>query len=475
MALVMLIVSCPNTPFMNSSVYAGASPDQQLRKIARRHGVNPEDISVYIQKISDPQPLLTWQAETPRNPASTIKLLTTFIALNELGPDYKWRTESYIHEYPESAVTENLYLKGYGDPYLITENFWRFIRGIRNKGLQHIKGDLVLDKSYFAEITSDPAEFDGRPTRSYNVNPTALLLNFQSVNYLFRPDSASKKLRIVPDPDTGIRIVNKVRLSSGRCGKWKSKLKLNTKQDETEFSGRYSRACGERGYYRVASESSPFIFGVFSKLWQEQGGVLDGGWREARVPEQLNSLYTLYSPPMIDVIRAINKYSNNVMTRQLFLTLGAEREGAPGTVEKGRLVITNWLQEHHFNFPELVIDNGAGLSRDTRISARHMAALLDYAYQSPRMPEFLSSLPIASYDGTLQKRFAGTELEGRLHMKTGLLDEVRALAGYMTDSNAERWVIVILLNSPVATTHAGERFQDALLKWTYQQTHSKIN
>jgi D-alanyl-D-alanine carboxypeptidase/D-alanyl-D-alanine-endopeptidase (penicillin-binding protein 4) len=457
----------------NGITMAAATPESQLRKIARLHGINLNNFSIYVHKISDPQPLLAWHADAPRNPASTIKLLTTFIALDELGPDFKWKTESYISGELAGGTTDNLFIKGYGDPYLVTENFWRFIRGIRNKGLQHIKNDLVLDKSYFKKITHDPADFDGRPARSYNVNPTALLLNFQSVKYQFRPDVHNKKIRIVPEPDIGVKITNKVRLSGGRCRGWKSKIKLNAGENETEFSGRYARSCGEQGYYRVATEASPFIHGVFNKLWQEQGGVFEGKWREATVPEEARLLHTIYSPPMIDVIRAINKYSNNVMTRQLLLTLGAEISGVPGTTEKGRAVIEDWLATNKFNFPELVIDNGAGLSRDTKISARHMGQLLKFAYGSPRMPEFISSLPIASYDGTLQKRFVGTALEGRLHLKTGLLDDVRALAGYLTDQNSRRWIIVMMHNDSMANRRAGQRFQDALLHWVFQQSQQE--
>ena len=461
-----LVVVISSTP-----VYAQPSATSQFKKIARNYGINAGSVSVYLKKIGDQKPFLAWNADAPRNPASTIKILTTFVALTELGPNYKWKTESYSRALPVEGAIDDLYLKGYGDPYLITENFWRLIRGIKNNGLQYIRGDLVLDKSFFERIKNNPADFDGRPSRSYNVNPTALLLNFQSINYKFRPDALNQRIKIIPDPDTGAKIINKVKLSGGRCGAWKRKIKLkNGDSDKTVFKGRFASSCGERGYYRVATNGSQFIYGVFKKLWQEQGGTLDGQWQEAVVPEGAKLLHTHYSPPMSNVVRAINKYSNNVMTRQLLLTLGAEKIGLPGTVDKGRTVINDWLEEKGFNFPELVIENGAGLSRKTRISARHMGELLAYAYRDPRMPEFMSSLPIASYDGTLQKRFAGTALEGRLHLKTGLLDDVRALAGYLLDNNAQRWVVVIQHNDRNAPQRAGQNFQDAILRWVYLQT-----
>jgi D-alanyl-D-alanine carboxypeptidase/D-alanyl-D-alanine-endopeptidase (penicillin-binding protein 4) len=210
------------------------------------------------------------------------------------------------------------------------------------------------------------------------------------------------------------------------------------------------------------------VHGVFRSLWEEQGGRQKGGWREGVTPVGAPLLYTFKSPPLTDVVRLINKYSNNVMTRQLLLTLGAERFGSPGTSENGGRAVHDWLERRKLDFPELVLDNGAGLSREARISARSLGRLLLAAYQSPYMPEFMSALPVSGQDGTLVKRFNG-DLAGRLHLKTGSLNGVRSVAGYVLDA-AGRWVAVVsLYNDPRANSAAAEAAQRALLEWIYDR------
>ncbi len=446
-----------------------------VQKILKKHRISRNSLSVYVHKVSDNNPLLSWKPEKARNPASTIKLLTTYVALEELGPAYTWKTEAYLNSPVVSGVTkDDLYLKGYGDPYLVTEYFWRLLRGLRKKGLEHVGGDLVLDLSYFKNEETDPSEFDGRPYRSYNVAPAALMLNFQSIHFRFQPDPVTRSVRIIADPDPGIRIDNKIRLTTGRCSrKWKRRLNMKVinqrEKSAVRFSGRYSESCGDQMFYRVVTEAADYVYGVFRNLWSEQGGYLGGGLRQEVVPQDASLFYRSQSLALSDIIRSINKYSNNVMTRQLVLTLGAEKLGAPGSTEKGIKVVKTWLADNDFNFPELVLENGAGLSRDARITAPHMGQLLLSAYHSAYMPEFVSSLPISGHDGTLRGRFKGTELEGRLHIKTGLLDGVRGMAGYVLDKNNQRWVVVSLHNHRKAPFRAGKEIQEALLQWVYAQ------
>ena len=461
----------------------GASPasDKLPAPIAaalKRNGLSPRGLSLYVQEIGRAQPLLAVSADTPRHPASTIKILTTVAALEELGPAYRWKTEFYATSpVRDGRLDGDLYLKGYGDPYLVIENFWLFLRALRAQGLDTIIGDLVMDQSYFAREPGDRGEFDNQPLRAYNVLPNALLVNFQAVNFRFVPQPGVGRLNIIADPlPANIEVENRVKLTQGSCrGWWARGLGLQVRRhnkDATQvvFSGTYDAACGENGLYRVVSEPAPYLLGLFRTMWSELGGRFRGNVREGTVPDGAQLLYTGYSPPLADIIRSINKFSNNVMARQLLLTLGAERDGPPGTTEKGTVVVDEWLRQRGLDFPELVLDNGAGLSRETAISARHLGQVLLAAWRGPYMSEFVSSLPISAMDGTLRKRFShAAELEGQMHLKTGSLNDVRSLAGYVQDRAGRRWVVVCLHNGPRADTAAGEAVQDALLKWVYER------
>ncbi len=436
-------------------------------------GLPSAGLSIYVHEIGAPGPLLAFDADTPRNPASAIKILTTLVGLEELGPAYQWKTEAYATAgVGGGRLAGDLYLKGYGDPFLVVEHFWRFLRGLRGEGVEAIAGDLVIDQSYFAPEPGDAAEFDEQPTRTYNVLPAALLLNFQAVRFQLRPQANG--LRISADPHPAhVRIDNRITLAHEGCREGPRRIGMQVIEHEEGvrvlFTGRYDAACGQYEFFRVVSEPVAYIHGVFKALWAEQGGRLDGGVRLGAVPSEARRLHVLHSPPLADVVRSINKWSNNVMTRQLLLTLGAERRGAPGTTEKGIETVRAWLARHGLQFPELVLDNGSGLSREERISARHLGEVLRVGYASPYMPELLSSLPVATLDGTLKRRFAGTALEGRVHLKTGSLNGVRTLAGYLLDRQGRRVAVVALHNHAQLSTFAAEQVQDALLQWLYER------
>lgn len=460
---------------LGASAMAASPLPAPVAAALKRQGLTAQGLSLYVHEIGRDEPLLSVAADIPRNPASSLKLLTTLVALEELGPAYTWRTEAYTRgQLGGGRLAGDLHLKGYGDPYLVLENFWRLLRGLRQQGLQSIDGDLVLDQSHFAAEDEDPADFDGRPNRAYNVLPRALLVNFQAVHLRFLP--GAEGLRVVADPP--VPLENRIRLMSDRCRGWADGWAMRVRGEKgggarLVFDGKYQADCGERELFRVFDDGPGYVHGVFNALWREQGGTIAGGVREDAVPADAQPFYTWYSPPLADVIRSINKYSNNVMTRQLLLTLGAERHGAPGTTEKGARVVHAWLERQGMNFPELVLDNGAGLSREARISARHLAQVLLAAYRSAYMPEYISALPVSALDGTLKNRFGGT-LAGRLHLKTGSLNGVRSLAGYMLNAAGRRVIVVYLHNHPRANTDAAEAVQRELLEWIYSQGQTTV-
>ncbi len=449
---------------------------EPLASALRARGFSTQGLSIYVHEIGAPAPMVAFAADEPRHPASVIKILTTLAALEELGPVYQWRTEFWttapVHD---GRLEGDLYLKGYGDPYLVIEHFWRLLRMLRQEGITTITGDLVLDQSFFApDPDEEPGDFDGRSQRAYNVLPSALLVNFQAVNFRFIPDIAANRVRVYAEPwPAQLTLENNLRLTRSGCRGWAGNVGMRVtqkaKQDTVVFSGSYDAACGERDMFRVVSEPVPYVYGVFKTIWTEMGGRLEGDAREATVPEEARLVASIASPPLADVIRSVNKYSNNVMTRQLLLTLGARQDSPPGTTEKGIAEVRVWMKKRGLEFPELVLENGSGLSRREVISARHLGDVLLAGYASPSMPEYLSSFPVSGLDGTMRHRLAGTPLEGRVHLKGGTINNVHAIAGYVLDRLNRRVAVVVLHNHPQAGTAAADAFQDAVMEWIYSR------
>jgi D-alanyl-D-alanine carboxypeptidase/D-alanyl-D-alanine-endopeptidase (penicillin-binding protein 4) len=435
-----------------------------------------ESFSAFVQPVGkDTTPLIAFNADTPRNPASTVKLVTTFAALESLGPTYQWRTEVYADGPVRDGVLKgDLIIRGKGDPFLVTERLWMLQRELRLKGLRHIEGDLVVDNTWFAREALDPGAFDGQPYRSYNTLPDALLVNFQSVEFIFRPDPATGRVDIALNPAlANLEVRNSMQVFRGNCSDRRGGISMVVSSPPAEprvtFSGSLASNCAEYRLTRSLPDSASFAYGVFKSLWEEQGGTLRGRLRLGQVPPGKEPFATLESLPLAEVIRPVNKLSNNVMTRQIYLTLGAERFGAPGTEAKGLAAVRAALAARGLEFPELFIDNGAGLSRETRISARSLGRVLLAAEEAPWGPEFHASLSIAGEDGTTRRRFRRDPFAGHMHLKTGSLAGVTAIAGYVHARSGREFAVVAITNHSGPPYGAGLEAQTALLRWLHRQ------
>jgi D-alanyl-D-alanine carboxypeptidase/D-alanyl-D-alanine-endopeptidase (penicillin-binding protein 4) len=401
--------------------------------------------------------------DVPRNPASTMKLVTTWAALNRLGPAWSWRTEVLASTAPVDGVLRgDLAFRGSGDPALVIEDLWLLVRRIRGAGIREIRGDLLLDKGVYEPLDHDPAEFDGEGDRPYNAGPDALLLNFKTVSFEFVPDPVAGIARIVPTPPlAGLRLPAGVPLAAGGCGDWRGALRGDLADPlAPRFAGRYPGACGVRSWPVNALDHSAYFAAAFRALWEDSGGRWEGGLREGPVPPGAQPVARHESPPLSQVVRDINKFSNNVMTRQLLLTLGAEDSGQPGSTTHGAAAVRRLLAARGVPAPELVIENGSGLSRIERIAPASLASLLAEAWRSPLMPEFLASLPIMGVDGTTRTRRAAI---GAAHVKTGQLVDVRAIAGYVHADSGRRYAVVAVINHAAAPR--AQRAHDLLLDW----------
>jgi serine-type D-Ala-D-Ala carboxypeptidase/endopeptidase (penicillin-binding protein 4) len=288
----------------------------------------------------------------------------------------------------------------------------------------------------------------------------------------FVPEVDSQTVRLVTEPVLPtLQIVNAVTLSEGACGDWVSKLKFEAQgSGETArftVSGPYARECGERTRSFSVLDHRSYVGALFAQLWKELGGTFTGKVRDGSVPSGARLIATATSPQLSEIVRDVNKFSNNVMARQLFLTLATVFEEPPGTTDKARNVIRRWLEQKKLPIPELAMENGSGLSRIERISARSMGELLLAAFRSAVMPELMASLPVFAVDGTMRKRLGQPQVAGQAHIKGGTLSGVRAIAGYVLDAQGRRVVMVFIVNHANAPNAMAA--QDALLRWIHQR------
>ena len=443
-----------------------------IQSLLRQYKVPAKNISVFIKDLDTEQVLLTHNADVLRSPASTMKLLATYAGLKALGPNYSWRTEAWIRgTLTDGILTGDLILKGYGDPFLVQENFWKFIKTLRTKGLKEIHGNLIIDNSYFELPSHNRAAFDKKPFRVYNAPSSALMFNFQATQFLLQGNENNNSIDITPYPSIdAFKLINKIKRVNGKCRR--SYLRPTFSKDNrghVVIKGKYSPTCKQRFVLRAISNPEEHVFNAFKQHWKDLNGLLTGSYTIGRVTPTDELFHTYSSPTLGEQIRLINKWSNNVMAKQLLLTLGANKLGAPGTPNKGRQAILTTLDENNIGTQGIVIDNGSGLSRQARITAKQMANLLSHAYHDPLMPEFLASLSILGVDGTLINRFKNQTLQGSGHFKTGTLDNVTAIAGYMLNQKGKHLVIVIQHNGKRASGKSGREIQNALLSWSFEQ------
>lgn len=426
----------------------------------------PRDALVaVVQEVGSERSRLAWQPDRPVNPASLMKLLTTGAALDLLGPAWTWSTPVWLDgqvDPVQGVLNGNLVIQGSGDPKLVLERVWMLLRRVQQLGVREIRGDIVLDRSAFSAVELHPGDFDGEPLRPQNVQPDALLLNQRSVILTFTPDTQRGVAIVSVDaPLAGVQVDTTVPLTAGACDDWRAALKAELADPvRMRFAGAYPSTCGERQWPLAHAEPRRYNERLLLGLWREMGGSISGVVRDGRAPLGPPA-FTLTSPTLAEVVRDINKYSNNVMAQQLFLTLAFVQRGS-GTPEVAREIVSNWATAR-FGVAAarpLVIDNGSGLSRDGLVSADLLARALQAAWASPVMPELVSSLPVIGVDGTMRRT---KTLLGRAHLKSGSLRDVAAVAGVVLSDRGRRYVVVAIVNHPSAG--AARPALEALVQW----------
>ncbi|NYT87028.1 D-alanyl-D-alanine carboxypeptidase/D-alanyl-D-alanine endopeptidase [Pollutimonas harenae] len=426
-------------------------------------------LALHVQEVGGPA-LMSINASEPRNPASVMKMVTTWSALSGLGPDYRWRTAFYARGGGRvdelGTLSGPLYLKAGGDPFMTVEELWGLLRQLRLRGIKNL-GEVIVDRSIFGAVATDPGEFDGAADRPYNASPDAMMVGLGAVRLVFQPDQQARRwIPIVDPPVHGVRIEGEVKWSNVSCPGSPSvgtRVASTGKDIIVHVSGTAAGSCGEFSVYRLAQSQPDYFSALFQMLWRELGGTLAKGLRVGKVPSGVSLVVWHDSETLGDTIRQINKQSNNVMARTLLLTLGANKLGPGATPSTGARAALAVLRDQQVDTRGWVIDNGAGLSRDGRLTAAGLADMLDTAWRSPLMPEFVSSLAISGVDGTVKRRLRNGDAEGMAHLKTGTLRESRALAGYVLGASGKRYILVSIANGERSA--AVRSFDDALVNW----------
>ncbi|WP_459706218.1 D-alanyl-D-alanine carboxypeptidase/D-alanyl-D-alanine endopeptidase [Paraburkholderia sp. 2C] len=447
-------------------------PPAVMAGLQRAH-VPLSAISVVVEKVGDRTPMLALNAGKPMMPASTMKLVTTYAGLSMLGADYRWRTTAYAdgNVDPNGVLHGNLYIQGTGDPKLVPEELIDLVQKIHSAGITGIDGALVLDKRFFDPSTRDLPAFDDDTEAPYNVGPDPLLYAFKSLSFTLTPSpDGSVAIDVLPAL-AQLQIDNRLHATGGPCrGTLNALNPIVTPEGDgivtASFDGNYPLRCGDRTINIATLDHSAFFAGGFLALWKQTGGTFSGTTREGAVPVGARLVATHLSPTLSDIVHDINKFSNNTMARNLFLTIGAVESKPPATPAKSIRAIQSFMQGSTLPTEYLTLENGSGLSRNEQVTALSLADVLQSANASPVAQVFVDSLPIVGVDGTMRHRLTREPVNGNAHIKTGTLRDVRAIAGYVASADGFSYVVVSLINDPHA--EAARAAHDSLLEWVYQ-------
>jgi len=422
-----------------------------------------------------PAPRLAWQSARAMNPASVMKTVTTAVALQNLGGQFQWHTTVWVDGAVRDGVLYgNLIVQGGGDPYLPTARLQELVAAIQAKGIARIEGDILVNQSLWQLPPTDPGVFDGKPDRPYNAAPAAFMANMQALEVRLQPDGNQAKVSIDP-PLAAWEYSSSLPLSAAPCVQPEQALAPDwSAPQQLRLKGAWPRSCGARSVFFAPYPPRPdFAAQALAGLWQASGAGLSGQGRlEPRGHRGARRLLRFASQPLQEVAKVTNTYSNNAMAKQIFLSLPVfgklprHLRRHTGSYSASSKWLADWWHVHLPQVLPPVLENGSGLSRRERISADSLSALLLQTAGSAAGADFFFSLPLAGSEGTVAKlaqRDPHNRAIGQARLKTGTLDDVKALAGFVRGQSGQVYSVVVMVNDSRAA--AGQAALDALLDW----------
>jgi serine-type D-Ala-D-Ala carboxypeptidase/endopeptidase (penicillin-binding protein 4) len=394
-----------------------------------------------------------------------MKVITATTALSALGPDYRFHTRFLSSGRPNvSGGIGTLYVVGDGDPLLVSERLWRIAENLKSLGVNHIDGDIILD-DYFFDSTHYPRR-GGNSTRAYAAKTSALSVNFNAFSIHVTPGakSGAKGIVNIEPPVDYFHVVNKTRTGGKKASIGLSVTYSKGRQIIT-VSGKIPSRTKPLVYYKSVEDPLSYAGSVIKFVLRQNGIVVSGTPKRGKAPASAVVLLDDKSKPLSVILRSMNKFSNNFIAEQLTKHLGAVRYSKPGSTAKGIKVMENYLESIGLRRDSLIIENGSGLSSKTELSSMQMVHVLVAAFQNFSIqPDFIASLPIAGIDGTTRRFKTAPSVRGLARAKTGTLNGVSSLAGYVPMSNGRIAAFAIFANGLKTGADGARRKQMEVVK-----------
>lgn len=442
----------------------------------------PED-AMSVLVLRGDTVVLAHHAQQPRTPASTMKLVTTLVGLEQLGPVFRGRTElRTLGEVKNGVLLGDLILRGGADADFSGEVLENMLRALRYQGIRKITGNLVFDRGLWNPARGDlkVPPFDESPEAYYNVIPDALMVNKNMVQIAMRSTGNKLQLDMQPALDR-VTAASNMKLIEADCTKWEDGWKLPEAVRQKDGSikvmlhGTFPKNCTADNNINVVDRDD-YLDRLFRLKWKQIGGSFHGKTVDGTTPADARLLAQHVSRALPEIVRDINKPSDNTLARTVFLSLGSLQADPllgsrplPGsqdtTFARADQAVRSWMREHRIDDAGLVLENGSGLSRIERISALQMGGLLQAGLRSKWAPEFLASMPIVAVDGTMRKRLHDSPAASLARLKTGTLRDVTAIAGYVPDASGRQCIVVAMINSEQISNGRGRKALDALVDW----------
>ncbi|WP_395701587.1 D-alanyl-D-alanine carboxypeptidase/D-alanyl-D-alanine-endopeptidase [Aquabacterium sp.] len=451
-----------------------------LRPVLAGSGLPAHCIGVQVQEVEGRSRLLAaLNAELPYQLASTAKVVTALAALDLLGANYRWRTYAFTNGVlTNGRLLGDLLIVGGGDARLRSADLQAWFLRMQQQGLREVWGNIVLDRFAFRlrddDFANTPPPAIDRPHHS---RPDALTLDEGQLQVVVQAGARGKPVVSLIPPLAGVKVVSD--LGAGGCAVWAHPASAPARSEPgtqvLAVRGQWGAGCGSREIVLAPMSHEEFTVRAVEGLWREAGGKLRGKVLDKRAPDRDQLLpngpdgepqlpFSVHlSEPLPQVIREINKTSDNMAARNLMLSLVRGFPSRAATMAEARQRVDSWLRRQGLQPGDIALETGSGLSRAERGKPRAMVQLLRNAWASQQAQAFIDSLPIAGVDGTLAHRMTNGRATGAAFLKTGTLLDTRALAGYVKAGSGKTYAVAALVNHPEATRALPSL--DGLIEW----------